>query len=354
MKKFSRFMAVILTLCLVLSIGVSAYYDGDKDQYKYKVPKINPENPAIKIDGTADLAGEWAGALKVTFDLTKENTALTVWDSGVWGGDGMISDWSDIAETSRLTWDYYILWGDDGLYMAIVCENDPTNPGPLDVAAYRGDDYDGNLMTDRHSIEIVPSDNFDELDNSPGNMYWYYFWSETNVDNFWLEGQTSGGWNSFDENPKDLGVKTASKRASTANAQGFYPYNIEIFIPWEGLQFGTDGKPGHWNFTAAEGWTFMMAMIAEDRTGDTDGQVRVTNGQGWWNYDFFTLTGPVEKIAAAEADEPAPVDIPDDTLAPVTPPPPATTPQTGDNTIIIIFMVLVIAAVLGKSKKQKI
>ncbi|MCL2816748.1 MAG: hypothetical protein FWD23_19285 [Oscillospiraceae bacterium] len=353
MKKLSRLLAVVLILIFVLNISVLAYYDGDKDQYRYNVPKVNDGNPAIKIDGTVDIEGEWAGALKVTFDITKENTELTVWDSGVWGGDGSIGEWGEIAASSRLIWDYYIMWANDGLYIGIVCENDPTSPGPLDVAAYLGDDYDGNKMTDRHSIEIVPSDDFDGLDNSAGNMYWYYFWSETSEPNFWLEGQTSGGWDSFQNNPKNLGVKTASKRASAANAQGYYPYNIEIFIPWEGLKFDTDGNPGQWDFTAQEGWTFMMGMIAEDRTGNTDEQIRVTNGKSWWNYDFFKLAGPVATLAAAV--EESAEEVAEEVPAPAAVAP-APAPKTGDTFYMIIILLVLVsgsAVVLKKSQKQR-
>jgi len=363
MKKFSRLLAVILMLSFILSIGVTAYYDGDKDQYRYNVPKINADNPKMKIDGNVDLAGEWAGALNVTFDLSKPNTALTVWDSSVWGGDNVISEWSEIAEKSRLTWDYYFMWDDKGLYIAVICENDSTSPGPLDVAAYMGDDYDGNKMTDRLSFELVPSDDFDNLDNSPGNMYWYYFWTETSEPNFWMEGQTTG-WDSYSNNPENLGVKTASKRDSQPNAKGYYPYSVEIFIPWDGLKYDTSGKLGQWNFTAQEGWTFMMGMIAENRTGNTDEQVRATNGKSWWNYDFFTLAAPVASLAAAAVQEEAPAvnndavaDVPANIPEPAPAPAPApapSTPRTGDSMVIILLVLaLGSAVIITKSQKQK-
>ena len=359
MKNFSRFLAIVFILSFILSMGISAYYDGDKDQYRYNVPKVNPDNPNIKIDGAVDLKGEWAGALKVSLDISKENTELTVWDANVWGGpaDSIVDKWSDIPEESRMTWDYYFMWDEKGLYIAVICENDRTSPGPLDVAAYLKDDYDGNKMTDRLSFEIVPSDDFDGLDNSPGNMYWYYFWSETDAPNFWTEGQTTG-WDSYANNPENLGVKTASKRDSQPNAQGYYPYSVEIFIPWNGLKYDTDGKLGGWEFTAQEGWTFMMGMIAENRTGNSDEQIRVTNGKSWWNYDFFTLAAPVASLAAAETPVAAAEinnggSVPGNTPAPA-PAPTAPAPKTGDAMIILLLALAVgSTAVLKKSQKQR-
>jgi hypothetical protein len=353
MKKMMRFIAIALLICFALGMSATAHYDGIRDQERHNVPKVNPDNPSINFDGTVDLEGEWAGALHYTLDITTLNEDLTIWDHGVWGGETIITHWDDVPEAQRLKWDYYMLWDDRGLYIAVVNENDTTYSGPLNVAALLEGTIDPDTVPDRHSFMISPTDEFDGMDSSPGNMYWWYFYPVTDQGEFWMEGQTTT-WNSYANNPENLPVRIAGKRDAQPNAQGYYPYSMEIFIPWNGLKFDTEGKPGQWEFDAVEGWTFTMGTIAEDRTGDVTKQIRVTNAKGWLNYDFFTLAGPVDTVVG----EVAPVEVVTNEAeatpaAPATPAPVAApAPATNDMIIILLILTVAAAAVFVKVKAK--
>jgi len=58
MKKLALALALAIVLSLGLSVAGSAYVDGVREQYEWNIPKINPENPAIVLDGDVDLEGE--------------------------------------------------------------------------------------------------------------------------------------------------------------------------------------------------------------------------------------------------------------------------------------------------------
>lgn len=346
MKKFSRFIAIALLLCFALSISAAAWYSGVRDQQTIHIPRINPDNPRIPFDGTVDLDGAWAGAAHFTFDITTLNTELTVWDWSVWQGTvPYVEHWDDIPPEQRHRWDYYLLWDDRGLYIAIICETDRTAIG-LDaagMAAIAGGTADPEIVPDRHSFMIVPYDNLDGGNAAP-NMYWWYFYPEAEND-FWHESRTLMR-NSFD-NPENFPVRVGSTRATAPNAQGAYPYRMEIFIPWNTLQYWEGQRVREVN--PVEGWTFMMGTIAEDRTGDLYTQIRVTNSEGWLNYDYFVLAGPVAAVAAAavEVAEEAPAAEAPAVPAPVTAAP---APQTSDMTIILMFLAVAAAAVFAKVK----
>lgn len=54
MKKLSLFLALVMAVSCVSALAVSAHFDGMKDPEYYCLPKVNPDNPAIKIDGKLD------------------------------------------------------------------------------------------------------------------------------------------------------------------------------------------------------------------------------------------------------------------------------------------------------------
>jgi len=354
MKNFLRFTAVLLLLSLALGMSAAAHYNGDRDQQRFDVPKINPANPRINFDGIVDLEGEWAGAAHFTFDIRTKNDELTVWDWSVWetSEPPYVEQWEDIPEDQRGKWDFYMLWDDRGLYIAVVCETDKTKVGPLDIPAFRAGDFDGNLIPDRLALMITPTDTCEGMDSSPGNMYWWYFYTET-TEPFWQVMQTVN-FNSYDNDPENLPVRIGTWRSEQPNAQGAYPYSMEIFIPWVTFKY-EDGGASQWgDIEFKEGHTFTMGTIAEDRTGDLATQIRVTNSAGWVNYDFFTLAGPVAAVeaAAVEAAEEnnAAAETPATPVIPVTPAVPA--PQTNDMIIILLVLAVAAAAVFTKIKAK--
>ena len=362
MRKISRFLSFMLLLSFALSISASAWYSSDRDQQHIDVPKVNPDNPRINFDGVVDLEGEWAGAAHFTFDMRTLNEELTVWDWSVWetSEPHYVEQWQDIPENQRHKWDYYLLWDDRGLYIAVVCETDTTKVGPLDVPAFRAGDFDGNLIPDRQAFMITPTDDDGGMDSSPGTMYWWYFYTETS-ENFWQVAQTVN-FNSYDDDPNNLPVRIGTWRASELNAKGAYPYSMEIFIPWVSFNYEDGGGDSQWtNVSFVEGHTLTMGTIAEDRTGDLATQIRVTNSAGWVNYDFLTLAGPVETITApAEAEEaPAETAAAADVSPAAAPAPvpaasaaPAPAPQTGDISIVLLIAAAASAAVFVKVKTK--
>ena len=285
---------VVIVMMFVMAIPSFAYYNGEREPSNYTVPKINSDNPGIVFDGIVDLNGEWYGALHNDIDLTKEEGSkeITLWDPKIWNQelDSLITQeggWKDLPDDLKCTWNYYYMWDDVGLYIAVTCDNDKSNPGPLDVNSLMGDSYDSNKFPDCQSFMITPYDNLDN-GREAGWMYWYDVWANYLDKPFWIEEQTTT-WDNFSNNPKNLDVKVASKRDAKPTTEGYYPYAIEMFIPWEGLKYDADGTTIKNVFTAKEGWTFMLGAIGENRTGDKTYYIRGTKAKDWLNYDYYKL-----------------------------------------------------------------
>jgi hypothetical protein len=308
MKKFVAMLAVALVVAMMASIGSAAFYTGEfaTEQREFVVPKVNPNNPAIVIDGKADLEGEWFGAVNTGVNLADGEAAefAGFWDATVWGNTFSVAveSYDDIPEEHRNVWDTYYLWDEAGLYFAVVCETDDT-PCPFNPAFYLGGDTSGqSRRVDGFTPMIRPTD-----DESVPNT-WLEFWADTlGEDDFWNDDSVVY----YAGNPNNpFEIKTASWRATEANENGAYPYCIEAFIPWDALRYGIGGADKVFEDEMKAGSILMIGQIYLDGNGEVDESGNPFDwGRGfdcpsWGYYNYYMLSAtPAEQSAVEAAPE---------------------------------------------------
>ena len=313
MKKFVAILAVAIVVAMVASVGAAAFYTGEfaAERLEFDVPKINPKNPAIVIDGHADLNGEWYGAVKTGVNLQDDDAAefAGFWDATVWSNSYpvSVSSLDDIPAEHRNIWDVYWLWDEAGLYFAVVCETDST-PTSFNPAFYLGGDTTGQTRrVDGFTPMIRPSDD----DSVP--YEWLEFWTSTlGTGDFWNDDSMNYYYNSG-KNPWE--IKTASWIDSEKNDKGGYTYNIEAFLPWDCLCYGTgtekvvDDFEGKAGAILSIGNIFLDGDGHIDEGGNPDNWGRGFDCPGWANFNYYMLSAtPAADAPAAEepaAEEPA-------------------------------------------------
>ncbi|MBO5036348.1 MAG: hypothetical protein J6D42_04640 [Clostridia bacterium] len=309
MKKFVAILAVALVVAMVASIGSAAFYTGEfaTEQREFVVPKVNPDNPAIVIDGYADLEGEWFGAINTGVNLADGEAAefAGFWDATVWGNTYSVAveSYDDIPEEHRNVWDTYYLWDEAGLYFAVVCETDST-PCPFNPAFYLGGDTTGqSRRVDGFTPMIRPTDD----ESVPTN--WLEFWAGTlGGEDFWNDDSVVY----YKGNPNNpYNIETASWRATEPNENGAYPYCIEAFIPWDALRYGTGGADKVFEDEIKAGSILMIGQIYLDGNGEVDENGNPYDwGRGfdcpsWGYYNYYMLSAtPAEKTDKVVVEEP--------------------------------------------------
>lgn len=313
MKKFVAMIALAIVVAMVASIGASAYYTGEfaAERLEFEVPKVNAKNPAIVIDGKADLNGEWYGAVKSSVNLQDDDAAefAGFWDATVWGDSYSVGVESvdDILPEHRNIWDTYWLWDEAGLYFAVVCETDST-PTAFNPAFYlnNGDTSGQTRRVDGYTPMIRPSDD----DSAP--YEWLEFWTSTlGTGDFWNDDSIVYYYGN-PNNPFE--IKTASWIDTNQNANGAYTYNIEGFLPWDAICYGT-GADKVYDIDAKAGLIIEIGNIFLDGNGlvDENGHPydwgRGFDCPGWSNFNYYMMSAtPAAEAPAAEepaAEEPA-------------------------------------------------
>ena len=313
MKKLAIVLALALVVSLTASIGASAFYTGESasEQLEYIVPKINPNNPAIVIDGKVDLEGEWYGAVKTGVDLSSAEAAENygLWDATVWGQTfsyGEVNDdYYTIPDEFHNVWDVYWLWDEAGLYFALVCDTD-TTPSVFNPAIYT----DGGIEGQTHRVDgftpmIRPSDSEEDA------YEWLEFWAAT------IDGTPFWNDDSMIYHAKNaetpFTIETASWRSTTPNENGAYPYSIEAFLSWDSICYGT-GAEKVIDITPAAGLTIMIGQIFLDGNGLVDENnapydwARGFDCPGWGSFNYYMMSAtPAADAPTAEApaEEPA-------------------------------------------------
>ncbi|MBE6895823.1 MAG: hypothetical protein E7477_01875 [Ruminococcaceae bacterium] len=364
MKKFVTMLAVALVVAMMASIGSSAFYTGEfaTEQREFVVPKVNPNNPAIVIDGKADLEGEWFGAVNAGVNLADGEAAefAGFWDATVWGNPFSVSveSYDDIPEEHRNVWDTYYLWDEAGLYFAVVCETD-TTPCPFNPAFYLGGDTTGqSRRVDGFTPMIRPCDD----ESVPTN--WLEFWAGTlGGEDFWNDDSVVY----YKGNPNNpYNIETASWRATEADENGAYPYCIEAFIPWDALRYGTGGAEKVFEDEIKAGSILMIGQIYLDGNGELDENGNPYDwGRGfdcpsWGYHNYYMLSAtPAEQTDKVVEEEPE-VTEPEVTEPEVTEPevtepeaeeeeetpaPSTTNPSTAD--VSVLFYALAAISAIG-------
>jgi len=337
MKKFSLIIAVAMVLAMILSVGSSAYVNGVRDQYEWSVPKINPENPAIVFDGNVDLEGEWKGALCVSMDASSDSNTyeeITLWTPDVWGGEWSVSTFDELPAEWMITINTYYLWDDNGLYIASKCDDLGVFNGLLTkeqyIKYYEGavgiaDAYDYTGMSgDAFEPMIVPSDREDAVVGNHGGK-WPTFWigtveggeawadfDVTSAFNYETTAYTAENGNPDKDNAIAKQIHSVSTFSATPDADGFYHFGLEIFLPWDYINAESNTSDDHDIIPVGKaGSSFRAGLIYAIRNAaDTNSGIRIryANCMGWNYYDLYTLNAnPAEKsdkAAEVVAEEP--------------------------------------------------
>ena len=379
MKKIIAMIAVAIVVAMVASVGAAAFYTGEfaQERLEFDVPKVNPKNPAIVIDGKADLNGEWFGALKTGVNLQDDEEAefAGFWDATVWGNSYPVgvSSLDDIPAEHRNIWDVYWLWDEGGLYFAVVCDTDST-PTSFNPAFYlgNGDTTGQTRRVDGWTPMIRPSDD----ESVP--YEWLEFWTNTlGTGDFWNDDSMNYYYGNS-KNPFE--IKTVSWQDTEKNDKGGYSYCIEGFIPWDAICYGTGTDKVVTDFEGKAGAIISIGNIFLDGDGHVDENGNPDNwGRGfdcpsWGYFNYYMLsatpaeTAPEQEAPAAEepaaeepaAEEPAATEEPaveepaaeePATTETVTPAP--TTPTTTTNTnpktadVSVLFYALAAVSAIG-------
>ena len=251
MKKLSLVLALVFVLSIVFSAVSFAHVNGQREQYEWTVPKINPENPAINFDGIVDLEGELNGALCVSIDLSSDSDTyeeVTLWPQGVWSGSFNFDSYDAMDPMWEMTINTYFLWDENGLYMASRCDDSKveprggyTLPNWLEYWTGAAESYDG-VMGPRFEPMICGSDSADAYVNDPDGRWPTFFmgtipagepaWS---LDFYGSVEITSNDKSHADKACFDIASKTkqGSYLATSPDENGCYPFSQECFIPWD-------------------------------------------------------------------------------------------------------------------------
>lgn len=288
---------------------VASHVDGNKPQYDYAIPKVNPWNPAIVFDGTVDLEKEWAGATCVSIDMSEDSTTfdeITLWPQGVWNGDFKIGSYEELDPMWRMTINTYFLWDDNGLYIATKCDDCSVFKGLYNAEEYinylagRSDSYSGDYGFHFEPMIVASADKDAYVSDEGGH------WP-----NFFI-GTTNPGEACWKDNEVALDSVTASsdelsskiKHAQILNAGS--SFSQEIFLPWEYINSDlVDGTIETVGNVGTAGTTFRAGLIYSVRSSDEiQTRLKYSNAKGWANYDSYTLSAQsVDPIALPEESE---------------------------------------------------
>ena len=381
--KTMKKLALVLALAFVLSLGLSlvsfAHVDGQRDQYEWTVPKINPENPAINFDGYVDLEGEWNGAVCVPIDFSEDSPTyeeVTLWPQGVWNGSFNFNSYDECDPMWNMTINTYFLWDEDGLYIATKCDDCKvyrdayTAKDYLDYLMGRADSYSGGLGF-HLELMICCNDSADAYVNDPDG-HWPNFFMGTIPENTPCWYADYPDITSADEPLSDLAkkFKHGQRLAAAADENGYHPFSQEIFIPWEYINgVGHEGDVVIEGKVGTAGTTFTAGLIYSVRsTDDEQPRMKLTNAQGWRHYDFYSLSAtpaeksskqveaPVEEEPTVEeptveeptVEEPAAEEPAEETVTPA-PTETTTTTKTNPKTadVSVLFYALAAISAIG-------
>ena len=318
MRKVSLIVAIAMVISVFASIGAFAHVDGQREQYEWTVPHINSENPAINFDGVVDLEGEWKGALCVTIDFSEDSDTyeeVTLWPQGVWSGDFNFNTYDECDPMWNMTINTYVLWDEAGLYLASKCDDMKVTNGSyynaqeyIDYQMGRIDAYSGALACHFEPM-IVCSDSDVAYVNDLGG-HWPNFFMGTIPAGApcWLGDDVAT--DPYDPNPSDItkAIKHGQVLNTTADANGFYSFSQEIFLPWDYVNsdVNADGEIEKVGNVGTAGTTFTMGLIYSVRSADElQTRMKLTNASGWRNYDFYALSAtPAEKSDKVVEDAP--------------------------------------------------
>ena len=319
MRKVSLIVAIAMVISLVAAFGASAHVNGTRDQKEWTVPHINANNPVINFDGVVDTEGEWKGAVDVVIDFRFDNPdyeEITLWPVGVWSsGAWDPGSYDEFDEKWEMTIHTYFLWDEAGLYIATKCDNAKIGPrGPWSWPEYGQyafgeiEGYEGIAGIDFEPM-ICPTDAADAYVNNEGGKWPMFIMGTTPAGGAaWLDGDVIS-W-SGDANPDAItaAVKHGQTATMTADADGYYHFSQEIFLPWEYIN-GVADEDGNVTSIAnigTAGTVFTAGLIYDYRTADEEEtRLSYSNAAGWSNYDFYMLSATPAEDAGVTVSEPA-------------------------------------------------
>jgi hypothetical protein len=174
----------------------------------------------------------------------------------------------------------------------------------------------------------------------------------------WADNEVAG--DSFDPNPNDItkAIKHAQVNTGVQNAEGFYEFSQEIFLPWDYINsdVNADGVVEKVGNVGTAGTTFTMGLIYSVRSADdTQPRMKLTNAAGWNNYDYYSLSAtPAEKsdvvvedapVVEEEVEEEVEVEVEVETEVEVEETPAPSNPSTAD--VSVLFYALAAISAIG-------